>query len=666
MIPTADKWNLALPATSRSNKILPGEEESSPKASTKPREKAIYGAPASIAPELLPAVVDPSSADVDPSDSAEVYSLGVFMYRLLTSNYPYFNIKSAEKKIKDLLEHPCSNIQSGEKRIRLAKLLLTITEEVQEREAMFDRTVQSDTRADLKSLDVEVQQPVDRNVDNSSDAQVQRTVDQIETDFIEALQKISVAPTHIFFHALERTTHDNNGIFLHKLYKHPSLGLKWNDVGSSKPTKGIEMKDDQLHLALERAVTHAAKGESKVEIQKEEWEGCQIADLSHDSYIKVGNTHYAPAAQEYEISSGDQNDQKLSIVENGKQAWELKLSPKLEITFSAQARHYASIDEEVQSFAFCYPSHPYHQPIQGVDDESALARLLREGGFVYFDNSCQIKSIMSIQWGYSSSLLFDSLDVDGDETLERTELDILKTAGWATDRIDLVFNALDVDCDGSISRNELKHFLDKIGEKEWREKSLLFIRLGLNRKDATKSPQDSEKFDLSESSQLHKVHRFTKIQWICPNLDDPNNGGGTFLFEKEGPQMAGRQTILCPLWMGYLDWEGLPQTNLTIDAQNLIVSMLQMDGKKRPGQADVRKCLEGLVMMHELLDHIGKKKEEMQDILKKLPEDLKNVASNLGNSIYPKAEEHQGFSREISDLFDQAQVSVCSFAIIDS
>ena len=130
--------------------------------------------------------------------------------------------------------------------------------------------------------------------------------------------------------------------------------------------------------------------------------------------------------------------------------------------------------------------------------------------------------------------------------------------------------------------------------------------------------------------------------------------------------MAGRQTILCPLWMGYLDWEGLPQTDLTIDAQNLIVSMLQMDGKQRPGQADVRKCLEGLVMMHELLDHIGKKKEEMQNILVKLPEDLKNVASNLGNSIYPKAEEHQGFSREISDLFDQAQVSVCTFAIIDS
>ena len=114
VIPTAGKWNLALPATSRSNKIRPGEEESSPKASTKPREKAIYGAPASIAPELLPAVVDPSSADVDPSDSAEVYSLGVFMYRLLTSNYPYFNIKSAEKKIKDL-EHRARTSKAGRK-----------------------------------------------------------------------------------------------------------------------------------------------------------------------------------------------------------------------------------------------------------------------------------------------------------------------------------------------------------------------------------------------------------------------------------------------------------------------------------------------------------------------------------------------------------------------
>ena len=71
-------------------------------------------------------------------------------------------------------------------------------------------------------------------------------------------------------------------------------------------------------------------------------------------------------------------------------------------------------------------------------------------------------------------------------------------------------------------------------------------------------------------------------------------------------------------------------------------------------------------MMHEMMEAIEKKKKEMRDILVKLPEDLKNFASNLGNSKYLKAKEHQGFSREISDLFDQAQVSVCTFAIIDS
>ena len=105
-----------------------------------------------------------------------------------------------------------------------------------------------------------------------------------------------------------------------------------------------------------------------------------------------------------------------------------------------------------------------------------------------------------------------------------------------------------------------------------------------------------------------------------------------FLFEKKG------QPIYSPVWMGYLDWKKQnacepSETEVPLDARELIASMLQVDVKKRPDNAKVCKKLERFVMMHEMMEAIEKKKDDMQNILTDLPQEMHDFAfdsSNLG------------------------------------
>ncbi len=65
-----------------------------------------------------------------------------------------------------------------------------------------------------------------------------------------------------------------------------TLGLKWKEAGYQKPSTGTEIKNELLAAALQR----------KVEFQKEELEKFQVANLSSDSYIKVGHRYFKPIA----------------------------------------------------------------------------------------------------------------------------------------------------------------------------------------------------------------------------------------------------------------------------------------------------------------------------------------------------------------------------------
>ena len=110
-----------------------------------------------------------------------------------------------------------------------------------------------------------------------------------------------------------------------------------------------------------------------------------------------------------------------------------------------------------------------------------------------------------------------------------------------------------------------------------------------------------------------------------------SNGGGKFMFVTKGGQ-----TIFCPLWMGYLDWEQREDeptvTDVPQDAKDLVASMLQVNAEERLDQAEVCKRLNKIVMMHELREAIKKKKQEMQDILNALPPDMQTFAWSLGVS----------------------------------
>ncbi len=64
-----------------------------------------------------------------------------------------------------------------------------------------------------------------------------------------------------------------------------TIGLKWEEIGSKKPSTGTEIENDVLSAALQ----------DKVEFKKEEWESFQVANLSSNRYIRAGNRYFKPA-----------------------------------------------------------------------------------------------------------------------------------------------------------------------------------------------------------------------------------------------------------------------------------------------------------------------------------------------------------------------------------
>ena len=67
-----------------------------------------------------------------------------------------------------------------------------------------------------------------------------------------------------------------------------SLGLKWEDIGTSKPSKGVELHNTALLLALA----------NKMEFTPQEFDLFQIIGLRSDSFIKCGNKFFRPTEDE--------------------------------------------------------------------------------------------------------------------------------------------------------------------------------------------------------------------------------------------------------------------------------------------------------------------------------------------------------------------------------
>ena len=83
----------------------------------------------------------------------------------------------------------------------------------------------------------------------------------------------------------------------------PPLGLKWKET-SGKPSKGTEIENEVLVAALHKKVlarnriplaSRNAVASEPLEFKNEEWETIRVANLSSDSYIKVGMRYFKPA-----------------------------------------------------------------------------------------------------------------------------------------------------------------------------------------------------------------------------------------------------------------------------------------------------------------------------------------------------------------------------------
>ena len=242
---------------------------------------------------------EPDFAVVDRCSSADVYALGVFVYRLLTLNFPSFNIKNTDGRE--------SLLKDG---MRGAKDFLQDLMDVNAREAMFDRSLNAHSSQlqcghDIKSG--ESQEAILETVSESALLAVKN--EHLHSDHVpidmEQFKKTAKAPNIIFLHELK--PEDRNRFTIHEL-----------------DSKNYEIR-----------------------------------------YVPV----------------------------NGPIPSVLKISPMHEITLSGRAKNFASIPDQAQEFAFCYPC---SETIQKLDSKTALGKLLCEGGFVYFDQHKQIKSIRSI------------------------------------------------------------------------------------------------------------------------------------------------------------------------------------------------------------------------------------------------------------------------------
>jgi hypothetical protein len=76
-----------------------------------------------------------------------------------------------------------------------------------------------------------------------------------------------------------------------------SLGLKWKEAGSEKPSKGAEIKNELLAAALEHKVLAVEPLEFKIEELKK----FHAVNLSSVSYIKVGDCYFIPNIRSFKV-----------------------------------------------------------------------------------------------------------------------------------------------------------------------------------------------------------------------------------------------------------------------------------------------------------------------------------------------------------------------------
>jgi hypothetical protein len=76
-----------------------------------------------------------------------------------------------------------------------------------------------------------------------------------------------------------------------QLLKKGTSGLKWTNVGTTKPSKGKELSNSALATALK----------TRTELTKQEFDVLRILDLRMDDFIMSGDSYFKPAQGKEDI-----------------------------------------------------------------------------------------------------------------------------------------------------------------------------------------------------------------------------------------------------------------------------------------------------------------------------------------------------------------------------
>ena len=572
-------------------------------------------------------------------DKSQIYSLGVFAYRMITSHYPCFNLKSSDRRRRqlqdggditkddrhddftrqdgvtgpDVSERRTSKFLDFESRVQQTQAIVEFHEEVTDRESIFS----VDPDAGKEVLDrvflIELN-PKSFNVTGQSKSAERIHNQNVVGDVRVTVQRIKYVEDAAGFFDNDPVVCLTHGNVTHKTSVKQNVGgtIEFNEMYTFQKTVH---EDNILRVNVMDSATDSDTfigrtfGSFELNLNQHNLTGSEPLTINiprNDGLggccevILVISTNCDLLSQGANGIEEGSNGSKLCMKDAP--FLEIRLSDLVCITLGGQASYDAMLGKNVTQFAFCFPQNAQKHMAEDLSEsmDGALQQLVSEGGFAYFDKDQELVEVRAIKWGYSTQKLNDVYDF----------IRIGRPQDWLRNDIDV-------------------------------EKRLL--------------PLHEQSFFRAKNTPSQ--YAFTKFAWIHPddgNIDHMTGLGGWFLFQNEEGDLK-----TCPIWAGYLEWDRIDEETMPIDAKTLIGDMLQMDPNRRPNNTDVIKKLQRLKRMCELRVKINEKKKEMREICEQIlneeDEDCNETAERLSSLQRSRPGVDFCEIREISDIFDRAQ-----------
>ena len=344
----------------------------------------------------------------------------------------------------------------------------------------------------------------------------------------------------------------------------------------------------------------------------------------------------------------------------------LKLSEEAPVTLIENAKAVAKIPQEAQKFVFCYPlissndekrSRSFDVISPTFPDDGKITPLhafLTQGGFVYLDCNDNVVAIKAVEWrlsrkeqaqqeSFRRSTSFIRLGQSCE--LLRSVVDPILNYEHRWHHIPPIpgssFTSVTIQEDGQEMSKQLSQYTFLCpGESKPKNTGKREQARQLASRASRANDQRGHELNALTPAEIHELFQSESL-----------DAGGFLLKDSEG-----NHHTYYPIFSDLLLW---PAVDIPFEIKDLVSSMLRMNPLKRKSVSEV--CTElqqytEIVLRANLEKRIALKKDEMQAILDCLPTELKDFAyADSGDSIYPGAKKGQGFSREISDIFDRVQ-----------